>query len=91
VGAAELTERLAPQAIDDIPVGHYVPLLEFNQYGRATGEYRAKGWSVCDGAVGRGSWGPGLTALYAGTQKLKSEKSHNPEPSRGVAMCRPIS
>jgi hypothetical protein len=30
VGAAELTERLAPQAIDDIPVGHYVPLLEFN-------------------------------------------------------------
>jgi hypothetical protein len=32
VGAAELTERLAPQAIDDIPVGHYVPLLEFNPY-----------------------------------------------------------
>ncbi len=31
VGAAELTESLGPQAIDDIPVGHYVPLLEFNR------------------------------------------------------------
>src|SRR5450755_3398152 len=31
MGAAELTESLGPQAIDDIPVGHYVPLLEFNQ------------------------------------------------------------
>jgi pyridoxine 5-phosphate synthase len=31
VGAAELTESLGPQAIHDIPVGHYVPLLEFNQ------------------------------------------------------------
>ena len=34
MGAAELTERLAPQAIDDIPVGHYVPLLEFNRVDR---------------------------------------------------------
>jgi hypothetical protein len=32
VGAAELTESLGPPAIDDIPVGHYVPLLEFNEY-----------------------------------------------------------
>src|SRR5450755_4149747 len=30
VGAAELIESLGPLAIDDIPVGHYVPLLEFN-------------------------------------------------------------
>jgi hypothetical protein len=30
VGAAELTKSLAPQAINDIPAGHYVPLLEFN-------------------------------------------------------------
>jgi hypothetical protein len=30
VGSAELTESLGPQAIDDIPMGHYVPLLEFN-------------------------------------------------------------
>jgi len=30
VGAAELRESLGPQAIGDIPVGHYVPLLEFN-------------------------------------------------------------
>jgi hypothetical protein len=31
VGAAELTKSLCPPAIDEIPVGHYVPLLEFNQ------------------------------------------------------------
>ena len=30
VGATELIESLGPQAIDDILVGHYVPLLEFN-------------------------------------------------------------
>jgi hypothetical protein len=36
VGAAELTESLGPPAIDDIPVGHYVPLLEFNP-GRQMG------------------------------------------------------
>jgi hypothetical protein len=30
VGSAELTESLGPQAIDNIPMGHYVFLLEFN-------------------------------------------------------------
>src|ERR1035441_615907 len=30
LGATELIESLGPQAIDDILVGHYVPLLEFN-------------------------------------------------------------
>ena len=34
VGATELIESLGPQAIDDILVGHYVPLLEFNRNGR---------------------------------------------------------
>jgi hypothetical protein len=34
VGATELIESLGPQAIDDILVGHYVPLLEFNQTER---------------------------------------------------------
>jgi hypothetical protein len=33
VGAAELIESLGPLAIDDIPVGHYVTLLEFNLLG----------------------------------------------------------
>ena len=28
--SAELTESLGPQAIDNIPMGHYVFLLEFN-------------------------------------------------------------
>jgi len=36
VGAAELTENLAPQTIGDIPLGHYVPLLEFNQQTAAS-------------------------------------------------------
>jgi hypothetical protein len=30
VRSAELTESLGPQAIDNIPMGHYVFLLEFN-------------------------------------------------------------
>jgi hypothetical protein len=30
LGAAELTESLGSQAIDDISRGHYIPLLEFN-------------------------------------------------------------
>jgi hypothetical protein len=32
VGAAELTEILVLQGIDDIPMGLYVPLLEFNHF-----------------------------------------------------------
>jgi hypothetical protein len=36
MGAAELTESLGPPAIDDIPVGHYVPLLEFNHASECT-------------------------------------------------------
>jgi len=38
VGAAELTESIGPQAIDDIPVGHYVPLLEFNHFTAGSSE-----------------------------------------------------
>jgi hypothetical protein len=37
LGAAELTESLGPQAIDDISMGHYVPLLEFNQHSNNWG------------------------------------------------------
>jgi hypothetical protein len=33
VGAAEWTESLCPPAIANIPVGLYVPLLEFNHRG----------------------------------------------------------
>ena len=39
-----MTESLGPPAIDDIPVGHYVPLLEFNHYETRTEWHRVYAW-----------------------------------------------
>jgi hypothetical protein len=47
VGSAELPESLGPQAIDDIPIGHYLPLAEFSQDG-----FRLLGLLCIDGDPG---------------------------------------
>ena len=46
---AELTESLGPQAIDDIPMGHNVPLLEFINLYRLSQVGENEGFAQFDG------------------------------------------